>query len=75
MKTALSLFFVASLANKISCKDVFLFFWLIPCFPRNLNIFVKRPGREANHSSPSSAVKECVELYLHFPTTSSWRDA
>jgi len=29
---------------------------------------VKRPGREADHS-PSSIVqvKECVELYLHFP--------
>jgi hypothetical protein len=27
---------------------------------------VKRPGREADHSTPSSAeVKECVELYLH----------
>jgi hypothetical protein len=27
---------------------------------------VKRPGREADHSPPSSAeVKECVELYLH----------
>jgi hypothetical protein len=25
---------------------------------------------------PSSAeVKECVELYLHFPNTSSWRGA
>jgi len=32
-------------------------------FPR-----VKRPGREADHSHPSSAeVKECVELYLHSP--------
>jgi hypothetical protein len=28
---------------------------------------VKRPGRETNHSPPSSAVKECVELYLHSP--------
>jgi hypothetical protein len=29
---------------------------------------VKRPGREAVHSLPSSAdVKECVELYLHSP--------
>jgi hypothetical protein len=29
---------------------------------------VKRPGREADHSPPSSAqVKECVELYLHSP--------
>jgi hypothetical protein len=29
---------------------------------------VKRPGREADHSPPSSAEgKECVELYLHSP--------
>jgi hypothetical protein len=35
---------------------------------------VKRPGREADHSPPSSAeVKECVELYLHLPHTPSWR--
>jgi hypothetical protein len=37
---------------------------------------VKRPGREADHSPPSSTeVKECVELYLHFPNTLSWRGA
>jgi hypothetical protein len=37
---------------------------------------VKRPGREADHSSPSSAnVKECVELYLHSPNTPSWSAA
>jgi hypothetical protein len=31
---------------------------------------VKRPGREADHSSPSSAeVKEYVKLYLHSPNT------
>jgi hypothetical protein len=30
------------------------------------SVGVERPGREANHSPPSSAeVKECVELYLH----------
>jgi hypothetical protein len=29
---------------------------------------VKRPGREGNHSPPSSAkVKEYVELYIHSP--------
>jgi hypothetical protein len=34
---------------------------------------VKRSVREADHSLPSSAeVKECVELYLHFPNTPSW---
>jgi hypothetical protein len=31
-----------------------------------LSLGVKRPGREADHSPPSSAeVKECLELYLH----------
>jgi hypothetical protein len=35
---------------------------------------VKRPGREANRSPPTrTEVKECVELYLHSPNTSSWR--
>jgi hypothetical protein len=35
---------------------------------------VKRAGHEADHSPPSSAeVKECVELYLHSPSTPSWR--
>jgi hypothetical protein len=34
---------------------------------------VKRPGNEADHSSPSSTeVKECVELYLQSPNTPSW---
>jgi len=37
---------------------------------------VKRPGREADHSPPSSAnVKEWVELYLHSPNTPSWHGA
>jgi hypothetical protein len=37
---------------------------------------VKQPKREANLSPPSSAeVKECVELYLHFTNTLSWRGA
>jgi hypothetical protein len=37
---------------------------------------VKRPGREADHSPPSTAeVKECVELYLHCPNTPTRRDA
>jgi hypothetical protein len=41
-----------------------------------LSLGVKRPGREADHSPPSSAeVKEWVELYLHSPNTSSWRGA
>jgi hypothetical protein len=36
----------------------------------DLSLGVKRPGREAGHSLPSSAeVKECVELYLHSPNT------
>jgi hypothetical protein len=43
---------------------------------RVLSLGVKRPGCEVYHSSPSSAeVKECVELYLHFPNTTSWHGA
>jgi len=31
---------------------------------------VKRPGRDADHSSTFSAeVKECVDLYFHSPNT------
>jgi hypothetical protein len=44
--------------------------------PEDLSLGVKRPGREADHSPPSSAeVKEWVELYLHSPNTPSWRGA
>jgi hypothetical protein len=44
--------------------------------PGALSLEVKRLGREADHSPPSSAgVKECVALYLHFPNTPSWRGA
>jgi hypothetical protein len=36
--------------------------------PGALSLGVKRPGREPDHSPPSSAeVKEWVELYLHSP--------
>jgi hypothetical protein len=41
-----------------------------------LSLGVRRPGREADHSPPSSAeVKEWVELYLHSPSIPSWRRA
>jgi hypothetical protein len=41
-----------------------------------LSLGVKRPVREADRSPPSSPEdKEWVELYLHSPNTSSWRDA
>jgi hypothetical protein len=44
--------------------------------PAVLSMEIKRPGREADHSPPSSAeVKEWVELYLHSPNTPSWRGA
>jgi hypothetical protein len=37
-----------------------------------VSLRVKRPGREVNHSPPSSdEVKENVELYLHFPNKPS----
>jgi hypothetical protein len=41
-----------------------------------LSLGVKLPGREDDHSPPSSAeVKEWEELYLHSPSTPSWRGA
>jgi hypothetical protein len=44
--------------------------------PGALSMGVKRPGREADHSPPSSAeVKEWVEPYIHSPNTPSWRRA
>jgi len=37
---------------------------------------LNRPGHEVDHSSPTSAKpKECVELHLNSPNTSSWRGA
>jgi hypothetical protein len=49
------------------------FFGLEQRFPGALSLGVKRPGREADHSPPSSAeVKECVVLYLHSLNTRSW---
>jgi hypothetical protein len=40
----------------------------IQWLPGALSLRVKRPGREANNSPPSSTeVKECVELYLYSP--------
>jgi hypothetical protein len=47
-----------------------------PMGTRGTSLGIKRPGREADHSPPSSAkVKECVELHLHSPNTPSWRGA
>jgi hypothetical protein len=44
--------------------------------PGDFPLRVKRQGREAHHSPPSSAeVKEWVEVYPHFPNTPSWRGA
>jgi hypothetical protein len=44
--------------------------------PEVLSLGVKRPGREAHHSPPSSAdVNECVGLYLHSPHMSPWSSA
>jgi hypothetical protein len=40
----------------------------IQWLPGALSLGVKRPGREADHSPPSSAeVKECLELHLRSP--------
>jgi hypothetical protein len=47
-----------------------------PMGTRGSFLGVKQPGREADHSPPSSAeVKECVGLYLHSPNTPSWHGA
>jgi hypothetical protein len=59
---------------------IFLFTWALPSLlsmgAGALSPGVKRPGHEADHSPPCSAeVKECVELYLNFPNTPSWRGA
>jgi hypothetical protein len=36
--------------------------------PEALSLGIRRLGRETDHSPPYSAeVKECVELYLHYP--------
>jgi hypothetical protein len=44
--------------------------------PGALSLGIKRPGREADRSPPSSTeVKEWVELYLHSPNRPSWRGA
>jgi hypothetical protein len=51
-------------------------FWIPPSLLCSTKVSlpgVKRPGREADNSPPSSAeVKECVELYVHSPNKPSW---
>jgi hypothetical protein len=41
--------------------------------PGALSLGVKRPGHEADHSSPSSTEVKNVKLYLRSPDTPSWR--
>jgi len=44
--------------------------------PGTLSLELNWPGREAYHSPLSSLeVKECVELYRHFPNMFAWRGA
>jgi hypothetical protein len=40
-----------------------------------LSLGVKWPGRDADHSPPSSAEVKGVKLYLHSPNTPLWRGA
>jgi len=48
----------------------------IQWIPGAISLGVKWPGREADHSPPSSdKVKEWVGLYLHSHNTSSWPGA
>jgi hypothetical protein len=47
-----------------------------PVVPGDLSLEVKRPGREANHSPPSSAeVKNAWSYTSTLPNTSSWHGA
>jgi hypothetical protein len=70
-----------SLGNERSQDNIKLYFGditlpIIQWVWGPLSLGVKRPGREADHSPPSSAeVKEWVKLYLHSPNTPSWRGA
>jgi hypothetical protein len=42
--------------------------------PGSFSLGVRRPGRKADHSPPSSAeVKDWVQIYIHSPNTPSWR--
>jgi hypothetical protein len=43
--------------------------------PGALSLGVKRPGREADHSPPSSAEVKNAWNYTSTPNTSSWRGA
>jgi hypothetical protein len=41
-----------------------------------LSLGVKWLGRETDHSPPSNAkLKECVDLYIHSPSTLAWHGA
>jgi hypothetical protein len=65
--------FLFTTASRMALGPTQLLFQWVPVA---LSLGIKRPRREADHSAPSSAeVKECVELYLHSPTTPSWRGA
>jgi len=49
---------------------------LVQWVPGALSLGIKRLGREADHSPPSSPeIEECVELYLHSSNTPSRRGA
>jgi hypothetical protein len=41
--------------------------------PGALSLWVKRPGREADHSPPTSAEVKKTWVYMSTPHTSSWR--
>jgi len=57
----------------IGCEEFNL---IAMSYGRALSLGVKRPGREVDHSPPSSAEAiVCVDLYLHSSNTPSWRGA
>jgi hypothetical protein len=47
----------------------------IPWAPGALSLGVKRPGREADHSSPASAEAKKMWIYISTLPTPSWRSA
>jgi hypothetical protein len=47
----------------------------IQCVPGSLSLGVKRPGREADHSPPSSAESRMRGAIPHSPNKPSWRGA
>jgi hypothetical protein len=66
-----------NMASNWDTRHLYLYFVKYKAYEKMFRLtFSDLPGREADHLFPSSVeVKECVELYLHFPNTPPWRGA